>query len=89
MFYFNNVNAALDNLQHGLEIGHTTVSNRSGIMHFEDGILTFDIGHCMSTAGNWYYIVSCEWKGGRRVFSVNEWEPEYDRIFDMIVDLSL
>ena len=91
MSIFNMSTAAsvIDYVNNGLEIGHTTVTNRSGILYFEDGISTVIIGHAMSSAGNWYYIVSYECAEGRRVFNVNEWEPEYRRIFDLSISLSL
>lgn len=89
IFNISNASAALDYVDNGLGIGHMSVENRSGISYFEDGIFTIIIGHAMSSAGNWYYIVSCESEDGRRVFTVNEWEPEYRRIFDLSISLSL
>ena len=89
IFNISNASAALDYVANNLEIGHTTVTNRSGILYFEDGISTVIIGHTMSSAGNWYYIISYECAEGRRVFNVNEWEPEYRRIFDLSISLSL
>ena len=89
IFNMSNVSAVLNYVDNGLAIGHTTVTNRSGIFYFEDGIFTIIIGHAMSSAGNWYYIVSYECAEGRRVFNVNEWEPEYRRIFDLSISLSL
>lgn len=87
IFAISTVSAALDYVANGLAVGHTTVTNRSGIWYFEDGVSTVFIGHAMSSAGNWYYIISYECAEGRRVFNVNEWEPEYRRIFDLSITL--
>lgn len=87
IFNISTAASVINYVNNNLEIGHTTVTNRSGILYFEDGISTVIIGHAMSSAGNWYYIISCECEDGRRVFTVNEWEPEYRRIFDLSITL--
>ena len=87
MSRMSNVASVINYVNNGLEIGHTTVTNRSGIFYFDDGVFTIIIGHAMSSAGNWYYILSCESEDGRRVFTANEWEPEYRRIFDLTIML--